>query len=36
LNKLAGFVRGAIRRLDLQREEPSESSVWDVDIQINW
>jgi hypothetical protein len=36
LNKLAGDVRGAIRGLDLQREESSESSVWDVDIQINW
>jgi hypothetical protein len=33
LNKLPGFVRGAIRRLDLQREESSESSVWDVDIK---
>jgi hypothetical protein len=33
LNKLSGFVQGAIRRLDLQREESSESSVWDVDIK---
>ena len=36
MNKLVGFVRGAIRRLGLQREESSESFVWDVDIQINW
>jgi len=36
MNKLTGFVRGAILRLDLQREESSESFVWDVDIQINW
>jgi hypothetical protein len=33
LNKLPGFVQGAIRRLDLQREESSESSVWDVDTK---